>query len=1674
MNADRNLLFGLLALQLNFVDRHQLVSAFDRWTLDKAQPLAQILQSQGALSGDRLLLLEALVSEHLKVHDNDPQKSLADLTPVGSARDELHRLADGDVQASLAHVSIARGHDARDLPSTLCFPVGTPTSAGTRFRVLRPHARGGLGEVYVAVDEELHREVALKEIQKQHADEPESRTRFLLEAEITGGLEHPGIVPVYGLGTYADGRPFYAMRFIRGDSLKEAIEQFHSHAPRKSSNDGSTSRIRPNCGADGSSHVGKDAFSSVEFRKLLGRFIDVCNAIEYAHSRGVLHRDLKPGNIMLGKYGETLVVDWGLAKVVGRQDPQAMGEESTLRPTAGSGSTPTEIGRAVGTPQFMSPEQAEGRIEQLGPASDVYSLGATLYTLLTGQPPFSKDDTRVVGRVARGQFSRPRELNPEIPQGLEAVCLKAMALEPTGRYESPRALADDIEHWLADEPVSALDDTFIERAARWTRRHRAVARSAAAALLTISVVSVAAALFVDQARRDEKATRQLADSAAKRADQQRQNALAAEHNAEQAAASEKAQRIEVERQSRISNVWRLASQSQVVRSERPVLALLLALEALELADDRHTASITSARQALRDGLAEIGGLPLLNHSSLFSVANLTFSSDGRWLAAAARDEAARLWDLKAGGAAPRSIVLPDFADGSITGEPLAFSRDGQWLAHAGDSYTIRLLKLQAADPLADSATLRSQDELVERLEFSPDNHWLLCIGLKKAHLWNLTSHGTDDSPIVVSSAVMKEFKSIYGELPLGALNMFSPDSRWLVTTSADGTKSLWDLRVSDRQPTVAVIEGEKEIALAPTFSSDGRWLAAASGESSAYLYDLTTEAPVASALRLQGHHGRTGMIAFSANNHWLAIGSDTGARLWELTPNGPSTAPLALGEEPIVKNPIFDPWFIGFSPDNHWLVAVQQTTTDPNGDHKTARLWDLSTKDAVGNPITLDAPTGANHSFWTLRFSPDGHWLAEEGHDTSRVWDLTAADPPATAIWLRGHTGIIQNVAFSQDGKWLATGSHDSTARVWNLTADQPAASAVLLRGHDDWVAKTSFSPDGQWLATAGRDGEARLWDLAPSNGGAGCVTLPGQVFAVFSLDGRWLATMTPKNAAQQALSYDVLLWDRKADDPYARAVVFRDQRWPAFSADGHWLATAGDGGELQLWDLTANDPAAAGTTIAAGVGLLHNMAFSADGRWLGAVRPGGLVSLWDLAVKDTTARSVMLNGCAEHVHQLDFSVDGRWLGTGSYERLQVWDLSQQTRPMIPIELDTRFVFPGGRLFSANGNWLVGTRKGEGGSALVLSNLKSKDLRDDSIAIDDTGSISTWAFSHNDRWLATADHKGTIRLTDMATGHRKPAFEMLGGHRSPVLGIAFSPDGRWLNTWAFDGDRLWDLTADDPASSSIAVHRHTGHMPQASPFSPDGLWLAGYGVGGIRLWPLAQEELVRRARAVAGRELTIDERSQYLIPKAAAYITRAHTFATDWQWDEVIADVTRAAELDPAKAYWPLYWKGVSQLANDDAEGYKQTWRALYEQFKDAEPAEAVERIVRGYILGNPEPKVSAEIVRMARFYAQNDPAGKRLVGGALLRDGQYAAAVEVLTEAARQFPAAAWDQILLAMAQQKSGQTDEALATHGRYLELITGENYDDSSTQWWEQCEADLLTAEFQALFDEAGNGE
>lgn len=321
-----------------------------------------------------------------------------------------------------------------------------------RFKILQHHASGGLGDVFQALDQELNRKVALKEIRPEVAGNERLRSRFELEAEVTGHLEHPGIVPVYGAGRHKDGRPYYAMRFVHGETLESAIVKFHD-----------------------ASKPTKSKERTLRFRQLLASFVSVCKAIGFAHDAGVIHRDLKPSNVMLGKFGETLVVDWGLAKPIEAADDHESEHEVFV--ATSDDLAPTMDGMVIGTVGFMSPEQAKGAQSAVGAAADIYSLGAMLYFLLAGQTPIKGSFTEIIDKTKKGEFVAPRHVRRDVHPALEAICLKAMSLDPSDRYANALDLASEVESWLADERVTAFHEPLLNRMSRWSRKHQGLVAS---------------------------------------------------------------------------------------------------------------------------------------------------------------------------------------------------------------------------------------------------------------------------------------------------------------------------------------------------------------------------------------------------------------------------------------------------------------------------------------------------------------------------------------------------------------------------------------------------------------------------------------------------------------------------------------------------------------------------------------------------------------------------------------------------------------------------------------------------------------------------------------------------------------------------------------------------------------------------------------------------------------------------------------------------------------------------------------------------------------------------------------------------------------------------------------------------------------------------------------------
>jgi non-specific serine/threonine protein kinase/serine/threonine-protein kinase len=363
----------------------------------------------------------------------------------------------------------------RDAPAAECKSFAKPG----HYTILQLHARGGLGQVSRARDEQLHRQVALKEIRPELKHDPSLCQRFLTEAEITGQLEHPGIVPVYALDEDRDGKPFYVMRFIEGQTFAHAITAYHASP------------------------------STLVFRKLLQNFSVVCQTIAYAHSKGVIHRDLKPDNIMLGDFGETLVLDWGLAKRLNEPIKSAPAEGAVLvsEPIAEAGepsatvaySTPagqsvtalTAAGQVLGTPAYMAPEQATGDARCLSTALDIYALGAILYRLLSGRPPYvGKSHPEILDQLRHVDPPSLVQVRRSVPRALAAICQKAMARNPEDRHGDAGELAREVERFLADEPVLAYQEPMRVRAGRWVRRHTTLVTSAAAILVTVLGLSL--------------------------------------------------------------------------------------------------------------------------------------------------------------------------------------------------------------------------------------------------------------------------------------------------------------------------------------------------------------------------------------------------------------------------------------------------------------------------------------------------------------------------------------------------------------------------------------------------------------------------------------------------------------------------------------------------------------------------------------------------------------------------------------------------------------------------------------------------------------------------------------------------------------------------------------------------------------------------------------------------------------------------------------------------------------------------------------------------------------------------------------------------------------------------------------------------------------------------------
>lgn len=482
-DRDRNLLFGVFAIQFRLVTKDQFVETAAAWAVDPEEPLSRRFVRHGILTEEQCRFVERLVDEAVQLHHGNERAALDSLDGEEVASRIIHSVSDSStgerLTTALGLPRYVEGGELGDEGDILAIE-----ERPGRYSKRSEYSRGGMGRILIVHDEYLSRDIALKELLPPTASGREAKdspmrassayiARFLREAKVTGQLEHPSIVPVYELGRREDGTLYYTMKLVRGQTFKKALETASNLAERLD---------------------------------LLSNFVDLCYAIGYAHSRGVIHRDIKPGNVMLGGFGETVVIDWGLAKIVGVEDDRDETIRKTIELMRGKpvdDLAKTQAGLQIGTPSYMAPEQAEGKIDELDARTDVFALGVVLYEVLTGHVPFEgKTSADVMSKIVNEDPPPIRRLEPDAPAELVTICQKAIQKDPEDRYQKAEAFAEDVRRFQTGALVSAYSYSLPEVLVRYYRRHRAMVNTVASGLLLLLVVAVYSYVSI-RAARDE-------------------------------------------------------------------------------------------------------------------------------------------------------------------------------------------------------------------------------------------------------------------------------------------------------------------------------------------------------------------------------------------------------------------------------------------------------------------------------------------------------------------------------------------------------------------------------------------------------------------------------------------------------------------------------------------------------------------------------------------------------------------------------------------------------------------------------------------------------------------------------------------------------------------------------------------------------------------------------------------------------------------------------------------------------------------------------------------------------------------------------------------------------------------------------------------------------------------
>ncbi len=962
-----------------------------------------------------------------------------------------------------------------------------------QYELLERIARGGMGVVYKARQVALNRQVALKVIVAAEAASPDFVQRFRSEAETVARLDHPNIVPIYEIGEF-EGQPFFSMKLISGPTLTQGVGKDE----------------------DGSSH-----------RQIATLVAKLARAVHYAHQRGIIHRDLKPNNVLLDSRGEPHLTDFGLAKLVEK--------ESAI----------TRTMAVLGTPSYMSPEQARGESKNLTTAADVYGLGAIMYELLAGQPPFAGGTTLdTIRQVLEKEPRRPSALNPKIDRDLEIACLKCLEKDPRQRYGSAEALADDLERWLRHEPIQGRPASKLHRLTKWAQRHPGVALLLGGLFLSLTLgfgltlwqsaarqqalVEGRRALYaariglVEQAWAMGHVTRARVLLGALKPhpgqedlrgfewrylwrlcrDQSFFNLFDEQNPLQSVAASPDGRWLALAGGKPYVSLWNVSSRRVTARLPAPSGNRSVAFSP-------DSAFVAAAGQDAAIRVWEVGSqrelFTLKGHAH--PVGRVAFSPDGKWLVSASwPDGVVKLWELA------MHTEKATFGDLPNEHPAAAFSPDSTVLAWSAGDRTIRLAQVTTGAKLG---TLSGHGGLVVYLAFSPDGHWLASASTDgTARLWDVKTQREEAS--------LSEHKALVTSVD------FSPDSQLLVTTCVDGTMNLWDVRTKSE---ITMYKGHEMWVNNAVFLPDGRTLASAGDDGNLKLWEVVREHHTVS---VEAHRPAT-TSAPRANS----IGEDEPAIETFLREDATAVAfsrdgsrLMVVDDRPVVQ--ILDGAVHRVAaslplPD----TAAMATALSSDGQRAVSagldrklRLWDVA---GHAEPLVIGEVDGP---VTKLAMSSDGHRLAASslsGHiltwdavswkplstnsygdgqvtalaffpDNRRLLASVKASDGTNQLWCvdlitgavkfspERHVGMVTALAFSPDGRFIAGSSRDAIARLW----EAPTLKRVgTFRGHSGYVTSAAFAPDGRTLATASNDGTVKLWGV---DSHVELFTIPGHI----------------------------------------------------------------------------------------------------------------------------------------------------------------------------------------------------------------------------------------------------------------------------------------------------------------------------------------------------------------------------------------------------------------------------------------------------------------------------------------------------------------------------------------------------------------------------------------------------